>query len=90
MAMKEAAMTTKAIKCPYCERRLADEHGRYQHVKNVHPSNRRAHLKQKQTDDDESFADRAIAARLDIAMGEKTNDAWLLGDADFNFASSRK
>lgn len=31
-------------------------------------------------DREESFADRAVAARLAIAMGEHTDDAWLLGE----------
>ena len=30
------------------------------------------------TDDDESFAERAVAASLAIAMGEHTDDEWLL------------
>lgn len=29
---------------------------------------------------EESFADRAIAASLALAMGEPTDDAWLLGE----------
>lgn len=30
-------------------------------------------------EDEPSFADRAIAAELAIAMGDPTDDAWLLG-----------
>lgn len=34
--------------------------------------------RRQRNDDDESFADRAIAAQLAIECGEETDDAWLL------------
>lgn len=66
------------IKCPYCSRMLRGADGVYSHVKQKHPNKKRAHLRRK-NDDHESFADRAIAAQLDHAMGINNPDYdWLV------------
>ena len=84
-------MVEKTIACPYCGKRFADEMGRWTHTrakhpgkKNPYPQTMRDNMKTKaanqppQDDDDESFADRAIAAQIAINCGKPTDDGWLL------------
>jgi len=67
----------KPIKCPNCARRFADNNAALQHVKKKHGGKGAASF--RSDDDDESFADRAIAAQLDHAMGIDNPDYdWLV------------
>lgn len=68
----------KPSQCPYCQKRFADDNGRYSHMKMKHPMMKRAHLRPAK-DDEESFADLARQAEIDEAMGVYNFDQeWLL------------
>lgn len=69
-------MMNNKIKCPYCNRELADASGVYSHVKKKHPNKKRAHLRPDRPEQDESMADIFIEAELNRAMGIK-NDDWI-------------
>lgn len=65
---------SKDIQCQNCPRKFAERSHVYQHIKAKHHGKGKGAF----VDDDESFADRAIAASLAVAMGEHTDDDWLL------------
>lgn len=66
----------KPIKCPHCPRRFASNSDTYQHIKMKHGGKGKAAF--LPSDDDESFADRAVAASIDRAMGVPNDDDWLI------------
>lgn len=72
----------KSWKCTHCNRRFTDPNGVMQHHKQKHRGKKLADdikAALHDNDDDESFADRAIAAELDHAMGIDNPDYdWLV------------
>jgi hypothetical protein len=68
-------MSLKTIKCPHCDRKFAENSAVYTHIKAKHGGKGKAAFL---PDDDESFADRAIQATIDRAMGIPADDDWLL------------
>ena len=79
----------KPWKCDHCAKTFAEADGAKQHHNKKHPGKRMnkavrtatkiARQARLDRDDDESFADRAIAASLDHAMGISNPDYdWLV------------
>lgn len=73
--------------CGQCKQGFESERSVRDHIKNAHPLIHqcgifRLHGKQngKDYDDEPSFADRAIEARIAMMSGLPTDDAWLLGE----------
>lgn len=67
------------VQCPYCQRRLVDRNGAWMHVKVKHPRKSRRMFAPLPGDNDESFADRAIQAEIDLAAGIDNPDIeWML------------
>ncbi len=63
--------------CPRCgkpfrSQQAARDHGRDKHGAEIEPRRRR------KPEREPSFAERDIAARLAVAMGEPTDDYWLI------------
>ncbi len=69
--------STPKVACPHCGKRLRGDAGVHTHIKAKHPNKSRKQFA-PQSDDDESFADRAIQAEIDRACGIPTDDDWLL------------
>lgn len=70
----------KTIQCPNCTKRTDDTNAMMQHIKAKHHGKGIAAFRPASDDDDDSFADRAIAADLDHAMGVDNPDYdWLVG-----------
>jgi hypothetical protein len=69
------------FQCSRCMDKFKTEQGAKAHIANHHRKRggEVIALPPRQVeDDDESFADRAIAAHLDRAMGIPTDDDWLI------------
>lgn len=78
-------MSFKPFKCGVCGKSFGSEQAATDHAADAHRKSRRVPIfklvKVVESDaHEESFAERAIAASQAIAMGEPTDDAWLLGD----------
>jgi hypothetical protein len=58
---REAGMS-KPVECIYCHKKFGDELARWTHTKAKHPGKRNS---RPVSDDDESFADRAVQADID-------------------------
>ena len=79
-------MTAGPIHCPYCKKTFVDVGAQYSHWKDRHrnrtmPAESKAFRAQKkiEREGDPSFADRAIEAQLDHAMGVHNLDYdWLV------------
>lgn len=74
----------QAFMCGRCKHAFGSERAIRDHVKDAHEHQvigiyKRIDLVDKR-DAEPSMADREIAAREAIAMGEPTDDAWLLGE----------
>lgn len=65
------------LPCPHCGKRLFGKSGVRMHIKMKHGSKGIGAFKEP-SDDDESFADRAIQAEIDRACGIANDDDWLL------------
>jgi hypothetical protein len=66
------------VACPQCGKRLFDRNGVYLHLKAKHGGKGSGAFK-SETDDDESFADRAVQAEIDRAAGIDNPDIdWLI------------
>lgn len=63
------------IPCPHCGKRLQGKSGVRMHIKMKHGSKGIGAFREEE---EESFADRAIQAQIDIACGIPTDDDWLL------------
>lgn len=70
--------------CGRCKHTFQSERAVSDHARSSHPTELVGIYKRvdliDMRDKEESFADREIAARQAIAMGEPTDDAWLLGE----------
>lgn len=71
--------------CGKCKNFFAKSHALRQHIKDKHSGHRVSVYRAIDAIDlrgerEESYADRAVAASLALAMGEPTDDAWLLGE----------
>ena len=71
--------------CGKCKNFFAHDAAVRQHIQDKHSGQRVSIYRAVSSIDlreerEESFADRAVAASLAIAMGEPTDDAWLLGE----------
>lgn len=66
---------TKSVRCPHCCKRFADNSGVYCHIKVKHGGKGKGDFRDEP---EESFADRAIQAQIDIACGIPTDDDWLV------------
>jgi len=80
-------MTFKPYKCGVCGKSFVNEQAATDHAEDAHKTSRRVPIFKivnviKGDEREESFAERAIAASQSISMGEHTDDAWLLGDAE--------
>ena len=69
--------------CGMCKAHFNKLDGARHHVSDKHAGNRVVIYKSCEIidpieDDDDSFADRAIAASIARAMGERTDDGWLI------------
>ena len=75
-----AGTVTRTIPCPNCQRKFADNNAVAMHIKAKHGSKGIApHRAENQPDYEESFADRAIEAAIDHAMGVSNDDYdWLV------------
>lgn len=71
-------MTEKHLECPHCKKRFADQNALHQHNRAKHT--RKIGKRSRAPDPDyETFADRAIQAELDHAMGIDNPDYdWLV------------
>lgn len=67
----------KRLRCNLCGKKFATSDGVTNHSNMVHGGNGRA-IPLAERDDDESFAERAVQAEIDIASGKGSDDAWLL------------
>ncbi|WP_029313229.1 hypothetical protein [Acidiphilium angustum] len=65
------------IKCTLCNRQFEGASHHRQHNAAKHGGNA-SFITIADDLDDESFADRAVQAELDVAMGIGTDDEWLL------------
>ena len=65
------------IRCTQCGRRFSKPSAHHQHNYAKHGGHA-TFITLADDQDDESFADRAIQAELDIAMGFHTDDEWLV------------
>ena len=75
------APDAKPWQCAHCKKRFADAFAVREHHKMKHKNKKLAQAVKDATrrDDDESFADRAVAASLDHAMGIDNPDYdWLV------------
>jgi len=66
----------RTAQCPNCSRKFGDNNAVYLHIKAKHGGKGKAAFA---PEEDESFADRAIRASLDHAMGIPNDDYdWLV------------
>ena len=63
------------VACPHCGKRLRGKDGVYNHIKAKHNGKGKGAFREER---EESFAERAIQAEIDIACGFRTDDDWLL------------
>lgn len=71
--------------CGVCTKGFGSEQAVRDHAKAAHPKAPSIAIYQRidrieNTDNEPSFADRAVQAEIDMAMGLHTDDAWLLGE----------
>lgn len=68
------------FQCSRCKDKFKTEQGAKMHIAKHHrkKGGEVIVMPPRPADDDESFADRAIAAHLDRAMGIPTDDGWLI------------
>lgn len=70
---------TRTIKCPNCDRKFGDAGAVCQHIKSKHGGKRiSAFRAENQPGYEPSFADLAVQASIDRAMGVENDDDWLL------------
>lgn len=76
----EAPMKDKPFLCGGCHRTFATHQGLRDHARAAHRKPVVLYQRMGNTypEQEESMAQRAVDAALDIAMGEPTDDAWLV------------
>ncbi|MGJ7039182.1 hypothetical protein J2Y63_002437 [Shinella sp. BE166] len=83
--MSKKSHKSAPFMCGQCKHGFNSERAVKDHINGSHPTVRgvgifRCISKVDGPDYEESYADRAIAASLAMAMGDHTDDAWLLGE----------
>lgn len=69
-------MGERKVACPHCGKMLRGEPGVHTHIIAKHGGKGKG--KYRREEGEESFADRAVQAQIDIYSGVKTDDDWLL------------
>lgn len=83
--MGQQSHKRKPWMCGACKKGFDSEDAATRHAMDAHPNASgigiyKRHKKVDGRDYEPSFAQRAVDAELAIAMGEHTDDAWLLGE----------